>query len=334
MKKKGKGIAATWYSTGMLSTSNPSGATVTVKLDGSVVLLVGATEIGQGAHTVLTQIAAEALGVQFEDITCSSVDTEKVPFDAGQVASRTTFYVGNAVKRAAEQVKQELIITAASVLGVPEGSLMAEEGRIFVIDEQDLGISFAEAARKTHYERRIITSKTVSFHADVKPLDWSTGQGCPSAAFSFGTTIAEVEVDIDTGEVEVLQLVVVYDCGRCINPLGVEGQIKGGSIMGYGYGLLEDIHPLGGVEGQACSFIEYFLPTALDVPKEVRVSILETPDPNGPYGAKGVGEFTMNSAAPAIANAVYDAIGIQIKKLPITPEKVLQALGKGEVSNA
>ena len=104
--------------------------------------------------------------------------------------------------------------------------------------------------------------------------------------------------------------------------------------MGYGYGLLEDIHPLGGVEGQACSFIEYFLPTALDVPKEVRVSILETPDPNGPYGAKGVGEFTMNSAAPAIANAVYDAIGIQIKKLPITPEKVLQALGKGEVSNA
>ena len=327
MKKRGKGICATWYTTGIPFAANPSAATITVKPDGSVVLLVGATDSGQGSHTALVQIAAEALGVRVEDITLSTVDTETNPFEAGQVGSRTTFFAGNAVKQAAEQIKKDLIVTAARILEVSESSLEGREKLIFKHDEKG-GISFEEVARRTQHERRIVTSKTVSYHADVEPFDLTTGQGRPAAAFSSGVTIAEVEVDTETGEVEVLRLVIVYDCGRCINPLAVEGQIEGGTMMGYGYALLEDIHPLGKVEGQACNFTEYLVPTALDIPGEIRVVILETPDPNGPYGAKGVGEYTLNSAAPAIANAVYDAVGVQIKKLPITPQSILEALEK------
>lgn len=328
MKKRGKGIGATFYTTGILSAPNPSAATVTVKPDGSVVLLVGATDNGQGSQGAMMQIAAEVLGIKTEDITFSTVDTETMPFESGQVGSRTTFFAGNAVKLAAEKVRQELFITVASMLEKPEEFLVAKEGKIFVRGEKG-GISFAEAARRTHHDRKIITSATASYHPDLEPLNYSTGKGRPSAAFSFGVTMAEVEVDTETGEVEVLRMVIVYDCGRCINPFAVEGQIKGGAMMGYGYGLLEDIHPLGGIEGQASNFTEYLVPTSLDVPKDVRVIILETPDPNGPYGAKGVGEITGNSAAPAIANAVYDAIGVQIKKLPLTPARILEALGKG-----
>ncbi len=332
MKKRGKGVCATWYSTGIVSASNPSAATVTVKPDGSVILLVGTTDNGQGSQTAMVQIAAEALGVKAEDIIFAAVDTEKMPFETGQVSSRTTFYAGHAVKQAAEQVKQELLTTASSILEVSESSLVSKDGRIFIRGDEKGGISFAEAARRTHHERRVITSKTVSYHADVEPFDPLTGQGRPSPAYSFGVTMAEVEVDRETGEVEVLKLVVVYDCGRCINPLAVEGQIKGGTMMGYGYGLMEDIHPLNGVEGQASNFTDYLIPTAMDVPPNIRVIVLETPVPSGPYGAKGIGEFTMNSAAPAIASAVYDAIGVQIKKLPITPARVLEALGKGGIA--
>jgi len=328
IKKRGRGVCATWYSTGVLSMANPSSATITIKPDGSVVLLVGATETGQGSHTVLSQMAAEALGVDVDEVVFSEVDTEKLPFDTGQVASRTTFYAGHAVKRAAEALKKELIRTAAGALDVPVEGLVARGGNIFVEGDPSRSLPFAEAARRTQYDRKIVTTRTASYHADVEPMDPSTGKGRPSAAYSFGVTMAEVDVDPETGVVDVLRLVTVYDCGRCMNPLGVEGQIKGGVMMGYGYGLLEDMHPLGGVEGQVRNFTEYLLPTAADLPGEVKVCIVETPDPKGPYGAKGVGEFTVNSAAPAIANAVYDALGVQIKSLPITPSKVLEALGK------
>jgi len=333
-KKRGKGIAAIWYSTGFSGGGDPSQAIVKMHPDGSVDVLMGAVDIGEGARSVMRQIAAEELGVPIEKVNVSLVDTDVTPFDMGTFASRVTHQMGNAVMRAAREARQVLFEVASTQLGVEPEMLLAEDGIILVKDFPEQAIPIADIAASAIFgELRIIAGRG-AFGFPVAAVDPETGKGEPLHTMAYGATVAEVEVDTETGQVKVLKLVSAYDCGKAINPLLVEGQIDGGAAMGLGSALLEDLHPYyPTLDHYPTGFFSYMVPTAKDVPWLDAV-VVEMNSDTGPYGAKGIGEMTANSQAPAIINAINDAIGIWITDLPATPEKILRALEAKEAEMA
>lgn len=313
-----------FYPIGFTSYANPGAAFVKVNQDGTAVVYTGAADVGQGSTTVLAQIAAEELGIPYENVTMVTSDTKLTPFDLGTVASRVTYIVGNAVKRAAAEAKRILLEVAAEELKVDVEGLEASGGEIYVKGFPEKRIAISEVARKAEVGKGRPPIGCGSFNPVTTFLDPETGHGKPYGAYVFATQIAEVEVDTETGEVEVLRIVAVHDCGKAINPMLVEGQVEGGVAMGLGYALMEEMVLKDG-EVKNPQFTDYILPTALDVP-EIRVSIVERPEPTGPFGAKGIGEPSLLPTAPAIVNAIYDAVGVRIRDLPVTPEKVLRAL--------
>jgi nicotinate dehydrogenase medium molybdopterin subunit len=343
MKKQGRGVAATMYSTGICMAMNPCTAFVQVKEDGSVVLQMGTTEIGQGSSTVLAQIGAEELGVRLDDITVQCSDTETTPWDVGSVASRVTFIGGNAVIDAMRDVKKVLYETAAEELGVQPDDLDGQNGLIYVKEHPEQAIPFGDIAGKTFWEKRKVTIGKGWYQPNVGPIDPKTGEGIPFAAYEYTATAAEVEVDTETGEYKVEKLYSVVECGNPINPLLVEGQLEGGNIMGLGYGTTENMYPYyPQVDGLSpdfnphyvtTNFSDYVVPTSMDIPA-FEMAIEECPDPTGPYGAKGVGEFTMNAPAAAIANAIYNACGVRLTSLPATPWSILAGLKELETKKA
>jgi len=312
------------YPIGFTSNPNPSAVFVKVNQDGTAVVYTGATDIGQGSTTVLAQIAAEELGITFEQVTMVTSDTKLTPFDLGSVASRVTYIVGNAVKMAAAAAKQVLFDVAAEELGVGPQGLVARGGKIYIQGFPEREIAISKVVSKAISEKGRPAIGAASFNPVTTSMDPDTGHGKPYGAYTFATQIAEVEVDTETGVVEVLKMVAVHDCGRAINPMLVEGQIEGGVAMGLGFGLMEEMILQGG-EVKNPQFTDYILPTALDVP-EIQTDIVERPEPNGPFGAKGVGEPSMLPTAPAIINAIRDAVGVVIRDLPATPEKILREL--------
>ena len=329
MKKRGKGIACMIYPIGFTSYPNPSSAFVKVNQDGTAVVLTGATDVGQGSTTALAQIAAEELGIDYDAVTMVTSDTERTPFDLGSVASRVTYIAGNAVKRAAGEAKQTLLQVAAEMLDVmgPD-ELAVGGGAVFVKNFPERNVPIAEVARQATMVKGRPPTGDASYNPQTTFLDPETGRGTPYEAYVFATQIAEVEVDTETGEVEVLKIAAAHDCGTAINPLLVEGQIEGGVAMGLGFGLMEEmILEEGRVKNP--QFTDYILPTALDMP-EVEVSIVEDPISTGPFGAKGVGEPSLIPTAPAIINAIHDAVGVRLRDLPATPSKILAALKEKE----
>lgn len=332
-KKRGIGLAAVWYPTGMSGGGDPSQAMIKMQPDGSVDVVIGSVDIGEGARTVVRQIAAEELGVSIDKVTVSLVDTDSSPLDTGTFASRITHQTGNAVVEAAAEARQVLFEVAAGQLGVEPDELTVKNDTVVVRDRPEQAIPIADVANHaTWAERRLIAGRG-SFGwppADVDPV---TGEGEPLHTMAYGATVAEVEVDTETGEVEVLRLVSAYDCGKAINPLLVEGQIDGGAAMGLGSALLEELHPYyPTLDHYPTGFFSYMVPTAKDVPQMDAV-IVEMNSQSGPYGAKGIGEMTANSQAPAIINAIHDAIGVWINDIPATSEKVLRAIkGAGNQS--
>jgi CO/xanthine dehydrogenase Mo-binding subunit len=307
-------------------TSNPNAAAVFIKVnvDGSAVLYTGATDIGQGSDTVLLQIAAEELGIEFEKITIVSSDTKMTPFDSGPGASRITYITGNAVKNAATQAKQILLEAAAEELKVSCTGLVARGGYIYLEDFPEKKISIGAAASKAQKDGGRPPIASASFNPATTVLDKETGHGKPYGAYVFAVQIAEVEVDTETGAVEILKITAVHDCGKAINPLLTEGQVEGGVSMGVGYGVMEEMVVDHGRVKNA-QFTDYVLPTALDIPTIV-TKLVERPEPGGPFGAKGIGEPALLPTAPAIVNAIQDAVGVRIRDLPATPEKILKAL--------
>ena len=292
-----------------------SNAFIKLNEDGSANLVVSPGESGQNIVGALAQIAAEGLGLRFEDIHTVWGDTDATVFDVGSHASRTCYVTGNAVLRAATEAKRMVLDRAAKTLGVSAEELDVREGRVYVKATPDKGISVAEVARDAIYnfkgEVLQITGKC-SYESWQSPVS--------EAAF------AEVEVDTETGEVKLLKMVLAHDIGRAINPMTVEGQLEGGMVQGIGLGLTEEFltnKSTGVLETD--NFATYKILSTLDMP-ETEVIIVEQPVASGPYGAKSVGESPMVAITPAIANAVYNAVGIRIKDLPITPEKVLKAL--------
>lgn len=334
MKKRGRGVAACIYSQTITNAPNPCSAYVQVKEDGSAVIQTGACDLGQGSTTVITQMAAEALGIEFEKITVHTADTETTPFDTGSVSSRLTFVAGRAVMAAIAEAKQVLFATAARKLRVKSERLAVMDGKIFYIYDPEKYMTIAEAAFEAHFVDRKLPMGKGEYYPHNIPVD-EFGQGEPSDTYYYHATIAEVEVDTETGEVEVLKMYAAVDCGRAINPMMVEGQIQGGGIQALGWALREDTYPyctfVQGVsedfnpDFRPDNFSDYALATAMDVP-EFEASYVEKLEPAGPFGAKAAGEIVANTGAPAIINAIYNAVGVRISDLPATPEKILRGL--------
>jgi CO/xanthine dehydrogenase Mo-binding subunit len=303
-----------------------------LKLDesGRVTLVSGASELGQGSETVLAMIVAEQLGVPLEAVSVVQSDTEIKPWDVGAHASRTTFVAGNSARLAAIEIRQKLLESAAEVLEADPADLEIRDGLISVRGVPDRSVDYAKVAR-----RRLLRQgggllvANAFYDPPTQPQD-ERYVGNISAAYGFGCHLAEVRVDRDTGLVELLNLWCIHDVGRAINPLGVEGQIEGGAVMGIGLALTEE---LGLTDGQilAPSPREYGMLTALGVPP-IHVELVESIDPEGPFGAKGVGEAGVIPVAAAVANAVADATGIRPRSYPLAPWKVLGWISSGERS--
>jgi CO/xanthine dehydrogenase Mo-binding subunit len=314
-----------WYPIGFTVAANPSAAIVKVNEDGTVTLLTGTVETGQGSLTVLAQIAAEELGVATDDVHVVSADTDTTPMDTGAIASRTTYVTGNAIRLAAANAKAILFEVAAPMLGVKPEQLEARDRKIQVQGYPQRNVAIGEVANHAQVKVGQPPIGSASWNPPTVALDPETGQGKPFSTYVYATQIAEVEVDDETGEVEVLRIVASHDCGTPINPMLVEGQVEGGISMGVGFALQEEI--LFDAAGRQVNpnLTNYIMPTALDMP-EIEVNIVQSYDPTGPFGAKGVGEPTSVPTAAAIANAIYDAVGVRVTSLPMTSEKVLAAI--------
>lgn len=325
MKKRGKGMGCMWYPIGFTVMANPSAATVKVNEDGTATLITGTVETGQGSLTVLGQIAAEELGISTDDVHVVSADTDATPMDTGAIASRTTYVTGNAIQLAAEKAKNILFEVAAPMLGVRPDQLEAKDRRIQVKGFPQSCLPIGEVAAHAQNGAGTPALGSASYNPPTVAMDPETGQGKPFSTYVYATQIAEVEVDEETGEVEVLRIAAAHDCGTAINPMLVEGQIQGGISMGVGMAIQEEM--LFDDQGKQINpnLTNYIMPTSLDMP-DLEVDIVENFDPTGPFGAKGVGEPTAVATSAAICNAIYDAVGARIYNLPATAEKVLAAI--------
>jgi len=305
-----------------------SSAFVKFDEDGTVTVISGISDIGQGSNTLLSQIVAEELGVALEDVRISTPDTEIAPIDLGTFGSRVTIIGGNAVRNAARDAKQQLLETAAEKLEVNVEDLAIGNRRIYVKGSPDRGMTIAETVMASQWSRkgRPILGRGYYNPEFTEVPDPTTGIGNISPSYSFGTMSAEIKVDSETGLIKVLKVIAAEDVGFAINPMACEGQIEGAVAGATGYALFEESFEDRGLI-LSTSLRDYMIPTSLDVP-EVETILIETKDPEGPFGAKGMSEAPEVPPVPAIANALYDAIGIRLKSLPLTPEKVLNALGR------
>lgn len=330
MKKRGWGIGCMWYGIGNTALPNPASATVEWLDDASVNLAVGCADIGQGSCTIMAQIVAEELGISSRDITVISADTLVTPEGGATSASRQTYISGNAAVLAARDAKKVPLAEAGILLNQDTASLAFRDGMVWENGRQT-GLAIKDVIASCRKKGKL-TLGSGWFNPDTTSLDENTSFGKPYATYAFATQVVEVEVDTETGRVEVLRIFAAHDVGRAINPQLVEGQIEGGATMGLGYGLMEEITAVNG-RIKNTNFTDYLIPTALDVPA-IQSIIIEDTEPTGPYGAKGVGEPALIPTAAAIANAVYNAIGVRIYDLPLTPERVLSALAGQEAAPA
>jgi CO/xanthine dehydrogenase Mo-binding subunit len=324
----GLGLACTVHVSGKRHFGDYDGSSATIKIneDGKALILSGEGECGQGVHTVMCQIAAEELGIPVEDVEISRADTDLTTFCLGAFASRLTYISGNAVKNAATAVKKQLFEQAAEMLEANPDDLVVQGGRVSVKGTEHKSVTVADVARARlfrHNGAPIVASG--SFDADSVLPD-STRFGNESGAYNYGAQAAYVAVDPETGQVKVLQYVIASDCGTVIYPIGAEGQVEGGLAQGIGYALTEGLQF---DEGRPVNpnFSDYRIPSMRDMPCLVH-GFADSYEPTGPFGAKGLGELNMDPTAAVISNAIFDAVGVRIKDLPITPEKVLRALKK------
>lgn len=326
MIKHGVGISTIMYGLGY-GFSRPDFASAEVEMasDGSVTIWSGASELGQGIRTALCQIAAQELGVSYEETRIISADTSSTP-DAGPVsASRSVYVQGRAVIEACNDLKTQLGILASELMKVSPQEINFADGVFYSTNIISQRISIAKVASESHKRGRRFRglgwiNNTTS---DVDP---ENSQGDAYSAYAWASQLAEVEVDTETGAVRVVRLASATDAGKAINPMLVEGQVEGGAVQGMGFALLENMVVENGVFKNA-DFTTYLIPTAADVPL-IDCLIVEIPDPTGPYGAKGIGEPATIPTSPAILNAVANAIGKRIYKTPASPEKILTLLGE------
>ena len=288
--------------------------------------MTGITDIGTGTHTVLCQIAAEVLGIAVGDIHVASPDSDSSPYDIGSFASRTTYDSGNAVRMAAEHVRAQLVTLAAALWECRPADVIVENGRACHQDDPEKQLSLAELVGSALYYMQgalIGYSTQMGASGFAEPVGDGYG-GHPYPSFGFATHIAEVEVNPDSGHVRILNFTAAHDVGKVLNPAGIEGQVVGGVVQGIGHALLEEMLLEKGIVKNP-SFVDYRLPTVGDIPP-IKAIFIEEQDPTGPFGAKGIGEHPIIGPPPAIANAVFDAVGVRMCDIPITPERLYFAM--------
>ena len=327
-RRRGLGLSCAMHFTGTRAMGPEiSGVYLKMNRDGTVQILSGTIEMGNGSNTTLSQLAAETLGVRLEDVRIVNGDTAVTPYGWGVRGSRTTTIDGMAVVQACQQARSLLFETASEMLECDPGELLARDRKIYMKSAPEKSHDITEVYEKRYNKYGSQAVYTVAhYDAPSEIPDPETGYGNWSSAYAFGTKIAEVEVDEETGQVTVLRVVAVNDTGKVINPEGAAAQLEGGVLMGVGYALTEGLEVEGGQASNA-SFVDYKLPATIDAPK-LDIALIETEDPNGPWGAKGLGEMAQLGTSAAIANAVYDAVGARVTTLPITPDKVLAAMEK------
>ena len=323
---RGVGVAV-----GMKAVLTPSTSLAVVHMygDGSVGVAVSTVEMGQGAETVLSQIVAAELGIPLRQVRVLPPDTDVTPFDALTAGSRSTFHMGNAVRRAAQDVRQQLLDLAARRMEAPLDVLAAEDGSVVTREGPRRRLTFGEIMERTFGQGGTLVGRG-EHRTHATHLDPATGQSDQVTAFWFaGATAAEVEVDIETGEVRIPRLVCAADVGKALHPRLVEGQIRGAALMQLSQTLYEAVATRDGVLLNP-NLIDYKALTTTEVPGRLEPIIVEVPHPDGPYGAKGVGETGSFAIAPAVANAIASATAGRVRDLPLTSERILHALGEAD----
>lgn len=334
-KKRGIGMAAhpLWVSgcVGFPDIYEHSGAIIKLNVDGTADLVSATIDIGAGQNTTLCQIAAEELGLPAGAVRMSCGSTDTLPFDAPTHASRVTYSSGNAVKVAAAAAKARLLEVAATVMDINVSELGVRDGMITVKGRETSTTSVADIVRRAESPYVVLTAEgPAPTTLTEKGTIIGTSSLAPASNPSPATAqFVEVEVDTETGQVKVLRAVFAHDLGRVINPVGAQGQVEGGLQQGIGFALMENM--LFDPESGACltsDFLDYKIPTAVEMPRQIESIFVETNEPTGPFGAKSLSEACLIVPAPAIANAIFNAVGVRVRDLPITPEKILAALGK------
>ncbi len=320
---RGIGFAAFFHVGGgaRVYRSDGCGTILTVDDFGLVTVITGSTDLGTGSDTAIAQIVAEELGIPVQNVRVVNDDASIRPWDVGTHASRATFVAGNSALLAARKAKEIILNAAAEVLNTSISSIVVENGVVYDRETPSKRIEFDKLVRRIHFREGGTNIVVSAFYDPPTVMQDESWRGNISAAYVFGAQAALVEVDRETGEVKVLKVVSVHDSGRIINPMAAEGQVHGGVHMGIGYALYEELVLEQGRVVNA-SFADYHVPTALETPV-VKAVFVENPDPAGPFGAKGIGETACIPTAAAIANAVYDATGRRVKKLPIKYRDIL-----------
>jgi CO/xanthine dehydrogenase Mo-binding subunit len=314
VERRGVGITCCWYGCGNTALPNPSTIRLGLRADGTLVLHQGATDLGQGANTVVTQVAADALGLPVPAFTLIGPDTALTP-DAGKSsASRQTYVTGKAAERAGRALRSAILRHANAG---PDATLTLDGGRLVVGGARAIGLADlpADATGYVFVAEETYDPPTTALDAE--------GQGVPYAVYGYGAQLVELAVDTTLGTVRLIRIAAAHDVGRAINPTLAEGQIEGGIAQGIGLALMEEYLP-----GRTENLHDYLIPTIGDVPEIVPI-LIERPDPEGPFGAKGLGEHVLIPTAPAILNAIRHATGAAIDRVPALPHRVLDALRKG-----
>lgn len=322
-KRTGYGMAVGWYRTSIGTSGDGCGVNLHLLEDGSVIIYQGLVEMGQGTHTGIAQIAAEALGVSLEDVRVVAPDTDSAPESGPTVGSRSLTLMGNAILLAAQPIQESLMLSASELLETPVERLVAKKRFIYDRDNPGIRLALQEAARRCMALGRRMMGQ--GWYTPPKAtLDPKTGQGNPYFVYTYATQMAEVEVDMRTGEVTMNRIAAAFDIGKAINPMLLEGQIDGGIGMGIGYALLEKVIIDQGVI-QNLDFKDYLIPTSMDVPL-IEAKLLEMHNIHGPYGAKGIGEMPNIPTPAAVNNAIANAIGARLYELPLDSESVWRAI--------
>ncbi len=328
-EKIGRGIASGMQSYGRLVYLHDSSRSfVGFELDGTVVVRCGVQDIGGGQTSSIAQITAEVLGVSMQDVTVYFGDTALTPLAGTTTATRMLYMSGNATLKAARAVRDALVTKAAEMLDASPDRIAMADKTFRVVGDKDHSLSLIEVLEACASDG-IPLSNLAQFNAPAREVKESANvEGQIHPDYTFGTHAAEVAVDTVTGQVTVLKLVAAFDVGQAINRLSAEGQLEGGTACGAGYALLEDVKMDRG-RTVTCALDTYLVPTAADLP-DVTTIMIESGGGMGPFGAKGIGEPSSTSSAPAVTNAVADAIGIRLTRLPVSPERILTALKEGQ----
>jgi len=334
-KLRGKGMAAINYPTGMHLGGDPTQALVHATTSGNFVVTLSSVDLGQGLKTVMAQIAAEAIGVPIESVIVDTGDSDTGPHCTGTFASRTTHRAGNAVVMAAREARKAMLEVAAEKLEASPDDLETDAaGNIHVKGVKEKSISVAEVAGAAHFELGKTISGRGIFLKPASGHDHDTGECNPDSTEAHACTVVEVEVDTETGDVEVLDIKSAYEVGQAINPKLVEGQLVGGAWMGISHALYETTAPYyPEVDPSPGDFQSYMMLGAGDMPP-IETVVLGRPTETGPFGAKGVGEMVANGPIPAIVIAINNALGTNICEIPVTPEVVLRALDEKALAEA